>query len=433
MPNQTCSHTPSSRFTRRSRWIRVGAFALACSSGSLLLWNDASTADAIQENREFNRVTGSSVEPAQYVPGEVIVKFLDSASKATVAAAGGQMIKSLAGGEGRVQHVKLNKGETVEAALERYRHNPAVEYAEPNYIYQLAAIPNDTQFTSLWGLRNTGQNVSGTVGTADVDIDAPEAWDITTGSSNVIIGVIDTGIAYDHPDLAANIWKNPGEIPNDRIDNDGNGLVDDVFGYDFRSGDSDPMDMDPFGHGTHIAGTIGAVGNNNSGVTGVMHKVKLMALKASDENGSLSDIAILSAIEYAIEKGAHVINASFTSPGPCSKSLHAALSRANDKGVMVLAAAGNQSSDSDNDEKRVFPAGYSVDTSPDCGPALPNVISVGAINQTGDKAGFSNHGASSVQIAAPGVNIISTNPGTPNATNDYESLSSTSQATLHRS
>ena len=425
MPNQTCSRKPSSRFTKRSRWMRIGAFALACSSGSLLLWNDASTADAIQENREFNRVTGSLVEPAQYVPGEVIVKFLDSASKATVAAAGGQMIKSFAGGEGRVQHVKLNKGETVEAALERYRHNPAVEYAEPNYIYQLAAIPNDTQFTSLWGLHNTGQDG----GTTDVDIDAPEAWDITTGNSNVIIGVIDTGIAYDHPDLAANIWKNPGETPNDRIDNDGNGLVDDIFGYDFRSGDSDPMDS--VGHGTHVAGTVGAVGNNNSGVTGVMHKVKLMALKASDEKGNLPEDAILSAIDYAIGKGARVINASFTRRGLCSKSEYAALSRANARGVMVLAAAGNENLDSDKDGNRIFPAGYSVDTSPDCGSALPNVISVAAINQTGAKASFSNFGASSVQIAAPGENINSTKPGTPNATNDYQLLSGTSQATPH--
>jgi subtilisin family serine protease/uncharacterized protein (DUF2141 family) len=425
MPSQTCSHTPSSRFTKRSRWIRVGAFALACSSGSLLLWNDASTADAIQENREFNRVTGSLVEPAQYVPGEVIVKFLDSASKATVAAAGGQMIKSFAGGEGRVQHVKLNKGETVEAALERFRHSPAVEYAEPNYIYHVAAIPNDTLFTSLWGLRNTGQNVGGTVGTADVDIDAPEAWDITTGSSNVIIGVIDTGIAYDHPDLAANIWKNPGEIPNDRIDNDGNGLVDDVFGYDFHDDDSDPID--PKGHGTHVAGTIGAVGNNNSGVSGVMQKVKLMALKAGDENGDLPEDAILLAIDYAKRKGARVINASFTRPGKCSKAEYEALSRANAAGVMVLAAAGNDNSDSDKNP--VFPAGYSVDTSPDCGPALPNVIAVAAINQTGDKAGFSNFGTTSVQIAAPGENINSTKPGTPSAPNDYQFLSGTSQAT----
>ena len=189
--------------------------------------------------------------------------------------------------------MKLDKGESVEDALERYRHSPAVEYAEPNYIHQLAAIPNDTKFTSLWGLHNTGQNVNGTAGTADVDIDAPEAWDITTGSSNVIIGVIDTGIAYDHPDLAANMWTNPGEIPDDGIDNDGNGLVDDYFGYDFRYDDSEPMDPIDLGqwgnpgHGTHVAGTIGAVGNNNSGVTGVMQRVKLMALKAGGVDNGL--------------------------------------------------------------------------------------------------------------------------------------------------
>ncbi len=429
MPSQTCSRTPSSRFTKRSRWMRIGALALVCSSGSLLLWNDASTADAIQGNREFNRVTGSSVEQAQYVQGEVIVKFLDSASKATVAAAGGQMIKSFAGGEGRVQHVKLNKGETVEAALERYRHNPAVEYVEPNYIYQLAAIPNDTQFTSLWGLRNTGQTVNETGGIADIDIDAPEAWDITTGSSNVIIGVIDSGIAYDHSDLAANMWRNPGEIPNDGVDNDGNGLVDDVFGYDFRSGDSDPMD--PLGHGTHVAGTIGAVGNNNSGVTGVMHKVRLMALKASDENGNLTVAAIASAIEYAIKKGARVINASFT--GSCSQTVYNALRDANAAGIIVLAAAGNAGED--NDSIRQFPSGYSVETT-GCEaalpalPALPNVISVAAIDQTGEIA-FSNFGRTSVQIAAPGVNINSTNPGTPNAPNDYQFSSGTSVATPH--
>ena len=421
MLSRICSHIPSNSFTTRVRWMRIGAFALVCSFGSLLLWSDASTADAIGENRGFNRVTGSSVEPAQYVPGEVIVKFLDSASKATVAAAGGQMIKSLAGGEERVQHVKLNKGETVEAALERYRHSPAIEYAEPNYIHQLAAIPNDAKFTSLWGLHNTGQTVNGTVGTADVDIDAPEAWDITTGSSNVIIAVIDSGIAYDHPDLAANMWRNPGEIPNDGIDNDNNGFVDDVFGYDFRSGDSEPMDPIDLtvgttggnpGHGTHVAGTIGAVGNNSSGVTGVMHTVKLMALKAGGVDSGLPSSAIVEAINYAVRKGARAINASFTRQGACSRAEYDALSAANAAGVMVLAAAGNAGSN--NDVNPIFPAGYSVTTS--CGAALPNIISVAAITQAGVRAGFSNFGATSVQIAAPGVNTNSTKP-TSNTTN----------------
>ena len=152
-------------------------------------------------------------------------------------------MKSFAGDADRVQYLKLDKGVNVEDALAKYRQSSAVEYAEPNYIHYVTAIPNDTQFlTSLWGLHNTGQTVNGTVGTADVDIDAPEAWDITIGSPNVIIGVIDTGIAYDHTDLATNMWKNQEEIPNDGIDNDGNGLVDDVFGYNFRDDDSEPID-----------------------------------------------------------------------------------------------------------------------------------------------------------------------------------------------
>ena len=337
------------------------------------------------------------------------------------------MIKSLAGGEERVQHVKLNKGETVEDALERYRHSPAIEYAEPNYLHQLAAIPNDAKFTSLWGLHNTGQTVNGTVGTADVDIDGPEAWDITTGSSNVIIAVIDSGIAYDHPDLAANMWRNPGETPNDGIDNDRNGLVDDVFGYDFRSNDSEPMDPIDLtagttggnpGHGTHLAGTIGAVGNNSSGVTGVMHTVKLMALKAGGVDSGLPSSAIVQAINYAVRKGARAINASFTRQGACSRVEYDALSAANAAGVMVLAAAGNEGvfdlndpidpHHLNNDIYEKFPSGYSVRT--DCGSALPNVISVAAITQTGIRAGFSNFGATSVQIAAPGENINSTKP-----------------------
>lgn len=405
MPSQTWFREPSNRSSKRSRWGRVVAFALVCVAGTVLLWNDARTADTARENKGFNRVTGSSVEPAQYVPGEVIVKFYDSASQTTIAAAhalaGGQTMKFFAGGADRFDHLKLGKGEHVEDALTKYRHSPAVEYAEPNYLHQLAAIPNDTQFTSLWGLHNT----------ADVDIDAPEAWDITTGSSNVIIGVMDSGIAYDHPDLAANMWTNPGETPNDGVDNDNNGYVDDIFGYDFRYDDSEPMDpINPnggnVGHGTHVAGTIGAVGNNNSGVTGVMQRVKLMALKAGGTDNGLTSAAIIEAVNYAIRNGARAINASFTRGGSCSQAEYAAFRAANTAGVMVLAAAGN--ANSDNDVAAIFPAGYSVATS--CGPALPNVISVAAIAQTGAKASFSNFGRASVQIAAPGVNINSTKP-----------------------
>ena len=389
--------------------------SLVLLAGSLVLWSDARTADTKRENRGFNRVTGSSVEPAQYVPGEVIVKFYDSASKATVAAAhaltGGQGVKSFAVGAETFHHVKLGQGVNVEDALAKYRQSPAVEYAEPNYIYRVSAIPNDTLFTSLWGLHNTGQTVNNTVGTADVDIDAPEAWDLTPDSSDVIIGVVDSGIAYDHPDLAANMWVNPGEIPNNGIDDDGNGFIDDVNGYDFLTNDPDPMDPPDAngnpGHGTHVAGTIAAVGNNSLGVTGVMQKAKLMALKAGDATGSLTNAAILQAVNYARVKGARAINASFGRTGSdCSPSEYAALRDLNTAGVMFLVAAGNDNLNSDVTPS--YPAQYSVATA--CGPGLPNVIAVAAIDQNGNRANFSNYGATSVQIAAPGVNTNSTRP-----------------------
>jgi subtilisin family serine protease len=408
--------------------MRLGAFALVLLAGSLLLWNDARTADTNRPNKGLNTISDNMVELAEYVPGEVLVKFRDGASNATVAAAhtaaGGETIKSFMAGANKIHHLKLGKDVNVEDALAKYRQSPAVDYAEPNYIYRLTSIPNDTQFTTLWGLHNTGQSVNGTAGTADVDIDGPEAWDITTGSPNVMIGVIDSGIAYDHPDLAANIWTNPGEIPNDGIDNDGNGFVDDIHGYDFRYNDSEPMDVinptsgltggNP-GHGTHVAGTIGAAGNNNLGVTGVMQTVKLMALKAGGIDNSLTGAAIAQAISYGIANGAKALNASYgRAGGDCSSVEYASLSAANAAGVMFLAAAGN--SNNNNDATPFWPANYSV-VSP-CGPALPNVISIAAIAQTGAKASFSNFGATTVQIAAPGVNTNSTKP----TTNDTQVL-----------
>jgi subtilisin family serine protease len=150
-----------------------------------------------------------------------------------------------------VQHVKLPKGMTVEEALEIYRSDPDVEYVEPNYLRYATATPDDTFFTNLWGLHNSGQNVNGTAGTADADIDGPEAWDTTTGSTSVVVAVIDSGVDYNHPDLAANIWTNPAEFPGNGLDDDGNGLVDDVQGWDFVDNDNNPMDNSD--HGTHVA------------------------------------------------------------------------------------------------------------------------------------------------------------------------------------
>lgn len=268
--------------------------------------------------------------------------------------------------------------------------------------------------------------MNNTSGTVNADIHAADAWDITTGSPNVIIAVIDSGIAYDHPDLAPNMWTNPGEIPNNGIDDDGNGFVDDIRGWDFVMNDNDPMDpvdlnpaTNPFipspnpGHGTHVAGTIAAAGNNGIGTTGVMWTAKIMALKAGGIGG-LPDTAQIAAIKYAVAKGARVINASFGGPG-CSQSVYNELKAANDAGVLFVAAAGNGGADGvgdDNDATPNFPSGHSV--SVNCNGvqlnALPNVIAVAATDQNDQLASFSNFGATSVQVAAPGVNTYSTKP-----------------------
>jgi subtilisin family serine protease len=393
--------------------------ALIVFSSVCLVWTSARTADTKRQSGAFTLLSGSESQAAKYVYGELIVKFQDAASAATIAAAhsaaGGHTVKTFSAGTSRLHHLKLNPGVAVEDAVSKYQQSPAVEYAEPNYLYQASAIPNDTLFTTLWGLHNTGQTVNGTAGTVGADIEAPDAWDLTTGSPNVIIGVVDTGIAYDHPDLASNMWVNTGEIPNDGIDNDGNGFIDDVNGYDFVNGDPDPMDA-PFspggnpGHGTHVAGTIAAVGNNGLGITGVMHTAKLMALKAGDVSGSFPLAAILQAADYARVNGARAINASFgRSGGPCSQAEYDMVSALNTAGVMFLVAAGNTiPAGVNNDITPSYPAQYSVATA--CGLGLPNVIAVAAIDQSSNRVSFSNFGPTSVQIAAPGVNINSTRP-----------------------
>lgn len=375
-------------------------------------------------------LSGDVRRPARYVPGEVLVKFKDEMSSSRIASLsvdmGAKELRALSTNAGAVHQYKLEGTLSVDDAILRYRSNPAVEYAEPNYLYSLQAIPNDTQFGTLWGLHNTGQVVNGTAGRADADIDAPEAWDISTGSPNVIVAVIDSGIAYDHPDLAPNIWTNPGEIAGNGVDDDGNGLIDDVRGWDFHMNDSDPMDpvdLNPGGnegHGTHVAGTIAGAGNNGTGVTGVMWTAKLMALKAGGVDRSLSTTAIISAIHYAIAKGARVINASFIGP-ECSQAFYDAVSAANTAGVLFVAAAGNGGTDrigDDNDNVPNFPSNFSAPSVCDGQQkaALANVISVAATDQYDQLTTFSNFGPTTVQVAAPGISTNSTRP-TSNVTN----------------
>lgn len=287
-------------------------------------------------------------------------------------------------------------------------------YIEPDFVLTRGAtIPDDPQFTSLYGLNNTG--LSG--GTADADIDAPEVWDLTTGSSQIVVGVIDTGIDYTHPDLAANIWVNPGETPGDGIDNDGNGYIDDIHGWDFAYDDNDPMDID--GHGTHVAGTIGAVGNNGIGVAGVNWNVKLMALKFLNDNGRGSSADAVDALYYAaIMKQLYGVNIRVTNNswggGGYSTALRDAIDINAQVGILYVAAAGNYNTD--NDAQPFYPATYEV----------PNVISVAATDNRDQKASFSNYGATTVDLGAPGVSIRSTVPG-----GGYANYSGTSMASPH--
>jgi subtilisin family serine protease len=310
----------------------------------------------------------------------------------------------------RAEKIRIPSGMTVEEAVAQYRANPDVEWAEPNYIRRaFVTTPNDASFGLQWGLHNTGQVLTGTddgagsvlVGVSDADMDMPEAWDTETGAASVIIAVIDSGIDYDHPDLAANIWANTGEIDGNGVDDDGNGFVDDVRGWDFANNDNDPID--DFGHGTHVSGIIGAVGNNGTGISGVMWDVQLMPIKMINVNGEGTVDQEVEAISYAITNGARIINASLGAPG-FSNAEYNAIAAASSANVLVTAAAGNESSDNDDELTAVYPASYD----------LPNVISVAASDFNGRLAFFSNFGNKSVHVAAPGDCIYSTLPDPPN-------------------
>jgi subtilisin family serine protease len=304
-------------------------------------------------------------------------------------------------------------GMTVEEAINLLKDDPRIEYAEPNYIFQLDAVPNDPYFNNLWGMQNTGQ----TWGTPDADIDAEKAWDISTGDS-VIVGVIDTGVDTAHVDLMGNIWTNPGEIPNNGIDDDGNGYVDDVHGWDFVNNNNNPNDID--GHGSHVSGTIAAKGNNGIGVVGVCWSAKIMPLKICEYNSCYTSSAI-EALEYATKMGAKLTSNSYRLSYP-PQSLKNAIDSSGAHGMLFIAAAGNYREN--NDVSPLYPASYNSE----------NIIAVAATDHNdnlADEPGWgSNYGLTTVDLAAPGVNILSTVPPAVYGS-DYAYFSGTSMATPH--
>ncbi|MGD0551150.1 MAG: S8 family serine peptidase [Sedimentisphaerales bacterium] len=355
----------------------------------VILANDANT-----DNKEVGAMVGGIVKKRMSFVSSRRTKLLTGPSKT---------IKN------QVLRVKLSEGKSVKQAIAEHKakKDPRIVRVEPNYRVRALGVPNDTYFTRLWAMRNTGQ----TGGIANADIDAVSAWDITTGSDDVVVAVIDTGIDYRHPDIAANIWTNPDEIAGNGRDDDHNGYIDDVHGYNFVDGDGNVIDKN--GHGTHCSGTIAGSGNNDVGVTGVNWRCKLMACRFLDETGSGSVADAIEAINYAVANGANILSNSWGG-GEYSAALAAAITNAKNNGVLFVAAAGNDSADCDSSAH--YPSGYNIS----------NVIAVAATDCNDELAWFSNYGRNSVHLGAPGVSILSTVLG-----NGYAYYSGTSMATPH--
>ncbi len=344
-----------------------------------------------------------------FVKDELLVKFKDGTSNESAVKINRQgnshLLETFA--DLGWQRIKLPENLSVEKAISFYKTFAEVETVQPNFYYKLAVTPNDTRYSELWGMEK---------------ISAPTAWNSATGNSNTIVAVIDTGIKYTHEDLAANMWTNSGEIPNNSIDDDNNGFVDDVYGYDFRFNDSDPMDE--HGHGTHVSGTIGAVGNNSLGVAGVNWNVRLMAIKIYSSTGTDTTSAMLiNAYNYVrlMKERGENIRVTNNSYSGCEEACgydqatKDALDAMGNAGILNVFAAGNQNRDVDTNP--AFPGSYTS----------PSVLSVASSTSTDVRSGFSNFGITSVDLAAPGSGILSTTISAAN----YGNSSGTSMASPH--
>jgi len=331
----------------------------------------------------------------------------------------GQVTKVAQTSFGTFARLETNKGLS-DKAFADFASSSEIEYIEPNYIISLnkvqageeAPAPKDASFKKQWGMKNDGKNGSVfSSGLAGEDINVLRAWSITKGGKDIKIAVIDTGVDYTHPDLAAQMDVNTAELKGKAgVDDDNNGYVDDIYGYDFANKDGDPQDG--HGHGTHCAGVIGA-SHNSAGVAGVMADVKIVGIKFLSDAGSGETIDAIAAIDYAIKRGVQVMSNSWGG-GDKEQSLEDAIKSAEAAGITFVAAAGNESAN--NDSTASYPANYEVS----------NVISVGSYTSAGAKSSFSNYGLTSVHVTAPGSGILSTYKK-----GGYTSMSGTSMATPH--
>jgi subtilisin family serine protease len=384
-------NTAKSLLVPGSRGIVAAAVALALAASS------AAATPAFGQAGE--------AEP-EFRPGALLVRFEPgtSAAKARgLAASQGASVGERFEIVPRLALVELPPGLGVRAAERRFEGLEGVASAVPDPVFHLDAVPDDPFFGTghLWGLNSTGTGPYG--GVPDADIDAPEAWDLQTGGGDqVTVGIIDSGITASHDDLEGNLWVNDDETPGNVTDDDFNGFVDDTHGWDFvenggpAAGDNDPDDANS--HGTHVAGTIGAEGNNTLGMTGVNWDVGLMALKAGSADGAIYGSSVIAAIEYADDNGADIVNGSFSGGGSDSPSNPVRLAYQNASDTLFVVAAGNDGTN--NDTAPTFPCNYT----------LSNVVCVAATNPSDALPSFSNTGNLSVDLAAPGSSTLSTEP-----------------------
>ncbi|MBC7538185.1 MAG: S8 family serine peptidase [Bacteriovorax sp.] len=348
----------------------------------------------------------SVVRKETYVHNEIIVKYKSyisfSAQKQSMAKSGGFKIKKLS--SKGLSHITLNNNVDLLKSIEELKKDPDIEFAQPNYIYHLNTVPNDSAYGRLWGLHNTGQVVSNNglggpnaaietnnPGTSGSDMKLESAWSLITDCSSVIVAVVDSGVNYNHNDLAANMWDGGVSFPK--------------HGYNFVESTNDPMDKN--GHGTHVAGTIGAVGDNGIGTTGVCWKANIMAVRVMDASGSGTTSNIIQGVDFAVANGAKVINMSIGG-STFDPAFNTAITNAKTSGVLVVVAAGNSNENVDSGSTPSYPCNY----------AQSNVLCVAALTQNFSLASFSNYGTTSVDVGAPGTNIVSTWPGTHTTTTD---------------
>lgn len=381
----------------------------------LISWSFVSNVKAAGSEASSRSLQKKRIDSSlKSVPGEFLVKMRNpiSRSQSLGFQLGGEILREIK--EHNIVVLKRPVVELATHALSVLSANRNVILAEPNYLYSIEKTPTDKDWDFLWGLRNIGQTDTKQNGKVGVDVGAEKAWDITTGNQTMVVAVIDTGISLSHSDLRQNIWTNELELNGAvGVDDDGNGFVDDTYGMNFSDAANPTTDTnDDNGHGSHCAGTIGARGDQD-GVVGINWNIKLMPVKFLGGAGGGTLEGAIRSIDYATKMGAHILSNSWGGSSS-SRLLQEAIERAEKAGVLFVAAAGNDGMD--NDIAPHYPSSYPVN----------NIVSVAAIDNRGEVAGFSNTGKKSVHIAAPGVNIWSTYKD-----GGYERLSGTSMATPH--